>query len=219
MDWGYKAACPVLHYAVTPDNDIVVYREVTFNYKVKEKDRKDAELVALAIRRIEMQHSEWDARNDCSKLTGPADNQISSKIGTVGPSIEESMAAHGVYWEKCTKDKVSSTAEFIRRLRDIPKKPGTRPGITFFDTCVNSIRTIPLIRIDPNNQEAPLDDDNNHWLNAIQYMVMHRMASPTEREVSDFDKRVEEFDDDDQLGKFRAERQRGTAVGGGYFSE
>lgn len=218
MDYGYKVACPVLWYAVTPDNDIVVYREVTFNHKVKEKDRKDAELVALAIRRIEKQHGEWDERNDCSKLSGPADNQISARIGTVGPSMEESMAAHGVYWEKCTKDKVASTAEFIRRLRDIPRKPGTRPGITFFDTCTHCIRTIPLIRIDPNDQEKPLDDDNNHWLNAIQYMVMHRMANPTEKEVADFEKRVEEFDEDDELGKFRAERMRGTEVGGGYFS-
>jgi hypothetical protein len=216
MDMGYKVACPILWYAVTPDGDIVVYREVTFNHKVKEKDRKDAELVALAIRRIEKQHGEWDERNDCSKLSGPADNQISARIGTVGPSMEESMAGHGVYWEKCTKDKVASTAEFIRRLRDIPTKPGTRPGITFFDTCTHCIRTIPLIRIDPNNQEAPLDDDNNHWLNAIQYMVMHRMAQPTEREVTDFDKRNDPWDDDDELGKLRAER--GTAVGGGYFS-
>ena len=217
MDWGYKVACPVLWYAITPDGDIVVYREVTFNHEVKEKDRKDAELVALAIRRIEMQHGEWDTRNDCSKLTGPADYQISSKTGTVGPSIEESMAVHGVYWQKSTKDKVASTAEFIRRLRDIPKKPGTRPGITFFNTCHHCIRTIPLIRTDPNNPEAPLDDNNNHWLNAIQYMVMSRMSSPTEQEVKNHERSVEEFDENDALGKYREARNAGSMVGSGYF--
>ncbi len=217
MDWGYKVACPVLWYAITPDGDIVVYREVTFNHEVKERDRKDAELVALAIRRIEMQHGEWDTRNDCSKLTGPADYQISSKTGTVGPSIEESMAVHGVYWQKSTKDKVASTAEFIRRLRDIPKKPGTRPGITFFNTCKHCIRTIPLIRTDPDNPEAPLDDNNNHWLNALQYMVMSRMSSPTEKEVQQGERAWYDYDDDDELGKRREAKAAGSAVGSGYF--
>jgi hypothetical protein len=127
------------------------------------------------------------------------------------------MAVHGVYWQKSTKDKVASTAEFIRRLRDIPKKPGTRPGITFFNTCHHCIRTIPLIRTDPNNPEAPLDDNNNHWLNALQYMVMSRMSSPTEQEVKNHERSVEEFDENDALGKYREARNAGSMVGSGYF--
>lgn len=208
-DWGYKKACPIYWWVLTPDGDLIAYREVTFNHEVPESKRKDVQLVALAIRKIEIAAGEWDMKRDCSKLTGPMDTQMWSQSGTIGPSMDETMAAHGVYWEKCTKDRVASTAEFIRRLRDIPTKPGTRPGITFFDTCRHAARTIPTIQTDKNNMEAPAEGGNDHWLNAIQYAVMYRAARPEQVEAPE--KNIEEFDDEEN------DVPVPTKAGGGYF--
>lgn len=184
IDWGYKTACPVMWFAKTPDDDLVCYREVTFNHKVKESDRKDSELVAIAIKKIEQAADEWDRASDCSRVTGVCDYQMKSQIGTVGPSMAETMARYGVYWENCTKDRVASTAEFLRRLRDVPRSKDARPGITFFNTCKHTIRTIPTIGTDKDNAEKPAEGGDDHWLNCIQYAVMSRMAAPEMREAS-----------------------------------
>lgn len=204
MDWGYKEACVILWIAVNKEGDLVVYREVTFNHKVPESKRKDVQLVAMAIREIEIHAGEWDTKNDCSLLTGPADTQIWSKMGTVGPSMYESFCAIGVYWEKCTKDDVASTAEVLRRLRDIPKAKGARPGVTVFNTCQRLISTFPTIKTNPDDPERPLTK-GQHWYDAFKYGVMHRFATPVHDEAPKPNAKT--FDDDeDELDNMRRRR-------------
>jgi len=198
IDWGYKTACPVMWFTKNPDGDIIFYREVTFNHKVKESDRKDVELVAIAIQRIEKANGEWDKRNDCSAVAGICDYQMNSKIGTKGPSMTETMAAYGIYWENCTKDRVASTAELLRRLRDKPKREGAMPGISFFrGKCPHTERTLPQIGTDKDNPEAPAEGGEDHWLNCVQYVVMSRMAEP----MANTDNKADLTDDLDEMWK------------------
>jgi hypothetical protein len=203
MDWGYKEACVVLWFAVNKEGDLIVYREVTFNHKVPESKRKDAQLVAIAIREIEIANGEWDKARDCSMLSGPADTQIWTKVGTIGPSIAETMSAYGVWWEKCTKDESASTAEVVRRLRDIPKARSARPGVTVFRTCQHLVRTFPTIKTDPDNPEAPLTK-GQHWYDTFKYGCMHRAAKPMREDAPPPDPHT--FDEDDELDKFRQRR-------------
>ena len=204
MDWGYKKACPNMWFAKNEDGDLIVYREVTFNHNVPEAKRKDAQLVALAIKKIEQANDEWDDRRKCSTLTGPADYQICERRGGQGPTIEETMANEGVYWVKSTKNRYAATAELIRRLKDRPTRPGSHPAIMVFDTCEHLKRIMPLIRIDKNDPEVPLKDDNGHWLETLMYIAMYCM--PNADKVL---KKYEDDGEDDELKTARVAKQQG----------
>jgi len=178
MDWGYKSWCVVTWWAVDKDGDIICYRERNFK-------RKDAEEVAEAIRSIEMRgdewsKDEWDRDKDCSRLSGPADNQIWEQRGTIGPSIAETMSEMGVWWEKCTKDRRAAVQQFLLRLKD---RSGERPGISFFDTCEKTITTIPARETDPNDPELPADGGDDHWLDTVLYACMYRAQIPKSDEA------------------------------------
>jgi hypothetical protein len=212
MDWGYKKACPTLWFAKNEDDDIIFYREVTYNHELKsEKDRKDAQLVALAIKKVEQEHGEWDERRKCSKLTGPADYQICQRMGSTGPTIEDCMAAEGVYWSKSTKNRAASTAEMLRRLKDVPSRPGAHPAFMVFENCTQLRRIMPLIKVDPNEPELPLKDDNGHWLETVMYACMYSLSKAEKRDSG------RGGDDDDDY--FEDEKKRhGTRALGGYGS-
>ena len=195
MDWGYKAACVVLYWAVNNDGDMVCFRELTFNHRVKEKDRKDAQLVALAIRDVEKDMGYWDRKSNSSVLRGPADYQLWAKTGTAGPSMAESMFSEGVVWDKCVKNRAQAAAEFIRRLRDIPRRHGARPAITFFSTCRYIIETIPTLKTSDSDVEVPAESNNDHWYDAICYGVMSRLASSGREEQYPKDPTDEDFDE------------------------
>jgi hypothetical protein len=202
MDWGYKKACPNIWFAKNEDDDLIIYREVTYNHNVTEAKRKDAQLVALSIKKIEQANGEWDDRRKCSKLTGPADYQICERRGGQGPTIEETMANEGVYWVKSTKNRYAATAELIRRLKDRPMRPGAHPAIMVFDTCEQLKRIMPLIQVDKDDPEVPLKDDNGHWLETLMYICMYCMPKADKSRGRGED----EFDEDD-LKIARAKRQ------------
>src|SRR6185369_14849384 len=82
MDWGYKSPGTVLWWAVDTDENLVCYRELTFQ-------RMDAEVVAKKIRDIEEAAGEWDGTRKCPRISGPADTQIWETRGPIGPTIAE----------------------------------------------------------------------------------------------------------------------------------
>lgn len=195
MDWGYKSWCVVLWWAVDPEGNMVCYRERSYQLK-------DADEVAFRIREIETAAGEWDEKRDCSRLTGPADTQIWEQRGTIGPTISETFDHYGVYWEKCTKNRAAAAAQLVRRLRDIPPpNTGSRPGISWFHSCDQSLKTIPALPTDPNDIEVPQKGGDDHWLDATFYAVMHRAAIPKHDEQEPRRRR-----DDDELEQARQKR-------------
>lgn len=170
MDWGYKSWCVVLWFAVDTDGNLICYREKNFR-------KKDSSEVAEQIRDIEMAADEWDLNKDCSRLTGPADTQIWEERGTIGPTIAETMSEAGVFWEKCTKNRHASVQQFITRLKDRSGEGGI-PAIRFFDTCRETIRTIPAIPTDKTDPELPEDGGDDHWLDTVLYACMYRAVVP-----------------------------------------
>lgn len=171
MDWGVKQPGTVGWYAVDTDENLVKYRELTFQ-------GKDALQVAREIKAIEKEAGEWDETRDCSRLSGPADTQIWSVTGTVGPTIAETMMEEGVYWEKCTKNKPAAVMQLLLRLNDHGTKDSP-PGIRFMRHCVNTIRTVPAIGTSKNNPELPDDSAGveDHWLDETLYACMHRLVA------------------------------------------
>jgi hypothetical protein len=97
------------------------------------------------------------------------------------------MAKEGVYWEKSIKGRFAGTAELIRRLCDVPTRPGARPALMVFDTCKELQRIMPLIAIDPNDPELPKKDDNGHWLETLLYICMSCLPSADKKSVRSID--------------------------------
>lgn len=208
IDWGYKNACPVYHFAQNPDGDLIFYRETTYNYKLKEeKYRKDAELVALSIRKEEISYGEWDEERNISLVTGPSDPEMEADHGSGGPSIRQTMENHGVYWQKQAKDVEQAVAELLRRLRDVPSDPKKMPGVVFFDTCTEIIRTLPTIPTDKSNPEMPEHGGPHHWLDAVLCACLYCPTSslgeekPKPKNHPDFDA------DEDDLTKARRHKR------------
>jgi len=194
-DWGYKNPTVVLWWAADSDDNLVCYRERTWK-------RMDAGAVALAIKETETEAGEWDDAKDCSRLSGPMDTQIWEQRGTIGPTIFETMSAGGVWWDKCTKNRLQSVQQFIGRLKD---DQGEVPAIRFFDTCTETIRTIPAIATSGTNPELPEDGGDDHWLDAVLYACMSRMGKGAKDERTPV---WQEYDDEMAHARRKHLRQR-----------
>ena len=164
--------------------------------------RKDAEQIGSIIRDIERENGEWDENNRCSRLSGPIDTQIWEQRGTIGPTIVETMLGMGVWWEKCTKNKLAATQRFMFRLRGRGEKDV--PGVRFFDTCKGVIRTIPAIGTDATNSELPKDGGDDHWLDSVFYAHMYR----NQRTTSDTVRQGKYYWDDELTERREQKRQR-----------
>lgn len=228
MDWGYKTACVVMYFTIDEEGNIIVIDELTWNHKCRDGERKDIEEVAIAIKKYEKAHDAeqeirdaargdgvksvryWNHRQNCSNLTGPADYQIREQRGNKGQTMEETMAAYGIYWIPCKKNRLQATAELLRRLKDIPKSKFSRPGFTVFDTCVNLARTMPTRQKtkqkDPTGRslEAPAEAEDDHWFDCACYICLYR-ASPADQRKSKYD----DEDEKDDLERARVKRAQG----------
>lgn len=165
-DWGYKEPCVILWWTVSPDGELICYRERTFNGP-KAEERLDAYGVAHRIREIERANGEWNLLRDCSRLTGFMDNQLWEERGHRGPTMADDMAKVGVHWQKATKGRKQAAQQFIKRARS--RGYNDRPGVMFFETCGKCISTIPAIGTDDMDPEKPKDGGPDHWWAATGY--------------------------------------------------
>ena len=189
MDWGNKAPGCVLWAAMDESGTVYVIREFTFQGKT------DA-WVAEQIRDIEIQMRLWRGRErGRSLITGPADYQIWEDRGEANvKSKAQTMSELGVNWVRADKRSRRANAErLLNRLRE--HQSGTlMPGIVFFRTCGNSIRSIPVIPTDRNGVD-PMDGGDDHWHDAVLYLCAY--ASYGRKGVGRARRTNEREDDDD----------------------
>jgi hypothetical protein len=174
LDYGFKSPSVVIRAAKDEDQNVIIFRETNFNYKLKsESQRADAELQAMLIKKEEKEHGEWDEGKECSKYSGPADNSINRDDGNGGSTVAQRMAEKGVYWEQCIKNRFAGTQELLRLLKDRPK--GKRPGIIIFKTCKELIECIQSIKVSDKDPELPEDGPhvNDHWLDSLFYLIQY----------------------------------------------
>jgi hypothetical protein len=165
-DWGYKQPCVILWWAVTPEGEMICYREMTFN-GAKCRERLDAYGVAQKIRDIELANGEWNRLRDHSRLTGPMDTQLWEERGHKGPTMAADMARVGVFWTKASKGRRQCTQQLVKRLSQ--RGYNDRPGIQFFESCHGCITTIPAIGTDDSDPEVPKKGGPDHHLDAVFY--------------------------------------------------
>lgn len=208
FDWGYRQPAVCLWWAVTPEDELICYRERTWNGP-RANRLYDAEQVALDIRRIEKEAGEWNVLADRSKLTGYADNQLWEERGHRGPTMASDMAGVGVVWQKATKGRRQAAQQVVKRLK--MRGYNGRPGLMFFSTCRMCISTVPSLKADESEDyEVPEKGPKDHWYDAVSYACA---ASPLPNEN---DQTEPEIPDEVEENFYKAEARRGQYGYGGW---
>jgi hypothetical protein len=161
-DYGYGSHTGVVWFAVAPDDQLVVYREL-YVTKMTATD--------LADKILEIESGE--------KIRyGVLDSSLWHNRGDRGPSLAEQMIAKGCRWRPSDRSKGSRVAgknEFHRRLQ-VDDFTG-EPRMVFFNNCVNCIKQIPSLPLDKSNSEDVDTKAEDHLYDAIRYGIMTRPRS------------------------------------------
>lgn len=162
-DYGYGSMTAVLWFAVSPSEQIVIYRELYVN-------KTTASDLADMINEIE--------RGERIRY-GVLDSSLWHNRGDTGPSLAEQMILKGCRWRPSDRSKGSRVAgknELHRRLQ--MDEFTEEPRLVFFNTCRNIITELPSLPLDKNNPEdvdtkSPID----HGYDALRYGLMTRPRS------------------------------------------
>jgi len=157
-DWGYRQPACCLWFAVSPDGDLYVYRELYVTQHTAEE---------FAAKVLDLEFGE-------AIRYGVLDASAWANRGESGPSIAETMIKAGCRWRPSDRSPRSRTNGWMELHRRLCIHEGDRAGIYFFSHCKNLIRTLPLMPIDANNPEDIDTDAEDHAADALRYGVMSR---------------------------------------------
>ncbi|MDB4301077.1 terminase family protein [Flavobacteriaceae bacterium] len=162
-DYGYGSYTGVLWFAVSPSEQLVVYRELYVS-KVLATDLADMVLEAEA--------------EDGTIRYGVLDSSLWHKRGDTGPSLAEQMIIKGCRWRPSDRSRGSRIAgknEIHRRLQ--VDEFTEEPRLVFFSSCLQTISQLPSIPLDKNNSEDVNTHSEDHLYDALRYGVMTRPRS------------------------------------------
>ena len=167
-DYGYGSYTGVVWMAVTPAEQLVVYRELYVS-KVTATDLADMILEIESEEKIRY---------------GVLDSSLWHNRGDTGPSLAEQMIMKGCRWRPSDRSKgsrVSGKNELHRRLQ--VDEFTEEPRLVFFNSCTNVISQLPSIPLDKNNPEDVDTKAEDHLYDALRYGIMTRPRSS----IFDFD--------------------------------
>ena len=162
-DYGYGSWTGVVWFAVSPSEQLIVYREM-YVTKVTATDLADMILEAEA--------------GDGTIRYGVLDSSLWHKRGDTGPSLAEQMIMKGCRWRPSDRSKgsrVSGKNEIHRRLQ--VEEFTEEPQLVFFSTCTNCIAQIPSLPLDKRNPEDVDTNSEDHLYDALRYGIMTRPRS------------------------------------------
>ena len=160
-DYGYGSYTGVVWFAVSPSEQLIVYRELYVS-KVTAVDLAD---MILSIE---------DEAGDSIRY-GVLDSSLWHNRGDTGPSLAEQMIMRGCRWRPSDRSKGSRVAgknEIHRRLQI--DEFTEEPRLVVFNTCRNLIAQLPSIPLDKNNPEDVDTNAEDHLYDALRYGVMTR---------------------------------------------
>lgn len=154
----------------TTPGDIFAVREL-YGRTEEENVGDQAPIEAQAL---QINHVEETFFRDRTIAHSLADSAIFARNS--GYCIADEFEKYGVYWERCTKYPGSREHGFVllrERLLHSLKRNG-EPGIFWFQNCVNSIRTIPELRMekDGTDRVATGNSSEDHLYDLHCYMLL-----------------------------------------------
>ena len=162
-DYGYGSYSAVVWFAVSPSEQLIVYRELYVS-KVLAKD--------LAGMILDME------KNDGTIRYGVLDSSCWHKRGDTGPSLAEQMIQAGCRWrpaDRSAGSRIAGKNEIHRRLQVDPFTEEPRLVIT--SNCTNLIAQLPILPLDKSNPEDIDTKSEDHLYDALRYGVMSRPRS------------------------------------------
>jgi len=161
-DYGYGSYTGVVWIAITPAEQLIVYREM-YVTKVTATDLADMVL---------------EADGEDNIRYGVLDSSLWHKRGDTGPSLAEQMIMKGCRWrpsDRSRGSRVSGKNELHRRLQ--VDEFTEEPRLVFFNNCINTISQLPALPLDKNNPEDVDTNSEDHLYDALRYGVMTRPKS------------------------------------------
>lgn len=159
-DYGYGSYSGVVWFAVSPSEQLIVYRELYVS-KVLATDLADMIL-------------EMEAEDGNIKY-GVLDSSLWHKRGDTGPSLAEQMIQRGCRWRPSDRSRGSRVAgknEIHRRLQ--VDEFTEEPRLVFFNSCTNIVAQLPSIPLDKKNPEDIDTKSEDHLYDAMRYGIMSR---------------------------------------------
>lgn len=165
MDWGYAKPYAILFFAVDNDGRMVEYREMYGSAGEPNVGlKRGAGQVAMAA---------WNHAMLDGVTIMVADPACWSKQDDA-PSIAEQFEAVGWRMEKADNDRLNG----LMRVHELMQFNGSdgKPYLMFFNTCYDTIRTLPTLVCDPTRPEDIDTRQEDHAYDAVRYGVMSRFS-------------------------------------------
>lgn len=163
MDWGFNDNCSVGWYAADEDGRVYKYRQLYVREMLASE---------IATKVVELSKGEriryTVAGHDCWQKRGNDASQ--------GESIAETFAKNGVPLEMADIARIVGWQRMREYLNDAPDG---KPYFQVFETCADTIRTIPMMIYDDRNVEDLDDSLEDHAADETRYSLMSRpLKSP-----------------------------------------
>jgi hypothetical protein len=167
---GSAASYAPAHSKTLPRGAIIRYREWYGASAPNVGLKLPAEQVAEKIKALETQ--------DGKIGYGVLDPAAFSSDG--GPSIAERLSRNGAHFRPADNARVSQRGAMggWDQLRARLLGDGERPGIYFFSTCKDAIRTVPALQHDSGRPEDVDSEGEDHAADEIRYACMSRPYVP-----------------------------------------
>ena len=170
FDWGYGRPLSCDWWAV--DNDCVAYQVLQLygsTGQPNEGIKWSNEEIFKEIHNIEINHKWLKGK----QIYGVADPSIWD--GSRGISAAATAEKWGVYFDPGVNDRVPGWMQVRERLKF---DENGRAMLYFFDTCKDSIRTIPLMMFDEHHVEDLDSDLEDHFCDSMRYFCMQNIIAP-----------------------------------------
>lgn len=166
FDWGFSKPFSCDWWAVDYDGKAYqILQYYGWNGEPDEGLKMDARRVFAEIARIEREHR-WLRGKD---ISGVADSAIWDV--QTGTAIIEAADANGVYFRKSDKSRIPGWMQVHYRLAFDEEG---RCMMQFFNTCRQSIRTLPLLQYSKTVPEDLDTTGEDHFADSMRYFCMMR---------------------------------------------
>lgn len=172
-DWGFGKPFSVGWWCQSEDDTLYRILELygctkTPNEGIKWTNKQQMD----KIQEIEREHPYLKGK----KIIGVADPSIwDGSHDTFGISCAEEAEKHGLIFEKGNNERIAGWMQ-VRARMQFDNEGYSK--MYFFNTCKAAIRTMPLMMFDEHKPEDLDTDLEDHAMDDIRYMCMHRPIPP-----------------------------------------
>jgi len=116
-------------------------------------------------------------QDDRRSVQGVLDTAAWNKTGVGGPTVGETLVRAGHKLRPADKNRIQGKIQIHEYLKQ--NKTTGRPRLQIFSNCVNLIRELQSIPIDPNKPEDVDTKASDHAYDALRYLIMSRPQKPS----------------------------------------